>query len=699
MSLILCIATIITVDWNRSEIRSSPMVIPCTGFDHVIRLELVTVPTQTEFHEFEQVLQMSAIKPLGGAQAENFERSGDFIGPRTLGHHYASMLQEDRTNLYQNQTARLFSITEKVDYSQYSQVHRLKAQLEQVQQPILLGATNEKIPSRSSSTMEESVSQIKPETPILTASGEVSPFSNARFSGARLLSRQRRGNFGTTVDTTVKTDLQVENKRQNQKTDSDNQESKTTGGGYGSQTCINSQFTAWNNSTFTSGTCGCECPTCPSCNTATFINMAEKANSERQEVQSKLTECQGQLLQRPTTTVATTLSTSPVCNKGEIRRLKEETRHLRARMRRMTSTRTEMGMSPSTTKSTFVSSLEAAGAVLVDSAIDYTSKRRSNSGGTNVSTQPSGSSEIKPRTTSRTATTTSRRLVQTNSKRRNRPSKIPVSKGRRVPAQKTSRSHSKTRAGSKNRGRRSLEVLQQSLERYNPWSSQSEPLHQRHFVAAEKTKRVRAGNGVSLVMMNPVQKYNTSRIVDRVSRLPNGLVSRTRRDTHDSHFTGSANSADVSAFEKATFKGSTEIRHDNSTNIRDFRPNLSPEINIETRGKNETLISKSHNGNDIKIVNSPPCVCEDNLDVIMTAIGVQISLTVVLTISVVLHYHVHRCVSHKKKKDLDLLKMQAHLVYQRGKSSRHVGTPIKSSGASNLQPNYLDNRDTQFSLC
>ena len=118
MSFILCIATVITIDWNSSETRSTPMVIPCTGVDQVIRLELVTIPTQSEYHEFRRVLQMSTARSSGTAQIENFNQSGDFIGPRILGRHYSTMLHENREGLSQNVTARIFSITEKVDYGQ-----------------------------------------------------------------------------------------------------------------------------------------------------------------------------------------------------------------------------------------------------------------------------------------------------------------------------------------------------------------------------------------------------------------------------------------------------------------------------------------------------------------------------------------------------------------------------------------------------
>ena len=147
---------------------------------------------------------------------------------------------------------------------------------------------------------------------------------------------------------------------------------------------------------------------------------------------------------------------------------------------------------------------------------------------------------------------------------------------------------------------------------------------------------------------------------------------RGRRDAYDSSFIGSSNQAEITAFDHAHFQGSTENRYDNSTNVRDFQPVLSPKINVNTRGKNETLITKSHNGNDIRITNTSPCKCEDDFGVIMAAVWTQMVLTVVLTLCIAIHYHLNRRASHQKKKDLDLIKMQAHTVYRQNRSSQFI---------------------------
>ena len=709
MSFITCILTVITVDWNLNEIRSSPMIVPCIGMDHILRLEMVTIPTRSEYFEFRRVLQMSAARTSKEIPAENFGNSVSVIGPRILGQHYAGMLQENRSFLSQNKTVRLVSVTEKVDYNQYSQVNHLVQRLKHASPNVEDKSPLKQMDHPSQRTQKESTNKrefVTPEDLILFAESKIDSEAShepitaiGAFAGAqyrprtRLLSRKRR--MGTlNVDNKITTEIQTENTRQNEKHGSDNQESKRTGGGYGSQTCINSQFTAWNNSTFTSGTCGCECPTCPSCNTATIISMAEKATAERMSVQSKLTECQGKLLTQQGCPSLTTSPSVPMsCNTGELQRLKEETRTLRARMRRMTSTRTEVAPAP--TKSTLVSTLETAGGLLVEGMVGYSTSRSSSRSGSNENYKPTSPRTMNGSTGANTVPKTTSKSSSTSS-RRKKPSRIPVSRGSRVTSRKNSRSGSRIQSVSKvQRGRRSLDVLQQSLSRYNPWSPHSEELRQRHFVAAESSKSVHVGNNL-FITMEPVKKYSSRDQSDYDHLNPKIAKARSRRDTHDSHFTGSQNSADVTAFDHANFKGSSEVRNDNSTNVRDFRPNLSPEINIDSRGKNESLVNQPHNENDIKIVNSPPCICDDNFNMIMSAVWTQMCLTVVLTISVIVHYHIHRCFSHKKKKDLDLLKMQAHMVYQQNKTSRRLNVPKRKFTDKSMSPDIKDSRCNQL---
>ena len=687
MSLILCMVTVLTVDWNRSEIKSSPMVVPCTGTDHVIRMELVTVPTHAEYLEFQRVLRTSAARSTENISAESFGESVALFGPRTLGHHYAAALQANRHSLSQNGTVRLISITEKVDYSQYSRVDHLVRQLEH-SQPSRSSDPSLKVKTNQSPGKDEADKQYNSESNVGNEKASVTesnPFEGVQYPlSSHLLSRKRRMG-DVNVDNHIKTD--VRNTRQNEKHASDNQESKTTGGGYGSQTCINSQFTAWNNSTFTSGKCGCECPTCPSCNTATIIAMAEKSDSERSMVQSKLNECQKELSSQSKCSM---VSPTNVCDKGEVRRLKEETRNLRARMRRMTSTRTVL--EPTPTKSTLVSSLESVGAVLVESAVGYsTNRNRSKTGPKQLMTHPV------PNSPASTVTSRVKPTNKTTASRRKRPSKIPVIKGSRTTSRRASSSTSRSKSTSKiRRGRRSLENFRLSLNRFNPWSPHSEDLYQEHFVAAESSKSVRAGNNNFLEMMDPVREYSSPNVQLYNQTFPRRSRFRSRRDTHDSHFTGSSNSADVTAFDHANFKGSTEIRHDHSTNVRDFNPNISPEINIDSSGSNETLVTKSHNENDINIVNAHPCICDDNFNLIMSAVFTQMCLTVILTISIVLHYHIHRCASHKKKKDLALLKMQAHMVYKQNKTPRRSKAPNQLIKETQLQLETTDNRCNQL---
>ena len=665
MSYILCVLTVMTVDWSRPAYQSVPMVVPCTGQDHVLRLELVTVPTPSEYEELQRVMAAAMQKQGDLKVLQDLEASATFIGPRMYGYHYAPMFSDNQKVLSQNNTVRLISVTELIDNGSLGREDHLYNRLSD---------------SNKKDQLMKPVYKVVPTSNVETSVTTESPFANVRYP-----IRTRRA---ADVNTKVDARFDIESKRKNEKHGSDNSDSKqlTTGGGYGSQTCTNAIFTAWNNSTFDSGKCGCDCPACPSCKTESFMSMTERANKERQSIQEKLYVCQEKLLgqhRHPSGIDGGTQVTK--CSNSEVKRLKAETRSLRARIRRMTSTKAPS--SPLPTVSTLSSSMETVGSALVEGVVQYAASRsQSRSGGNRVGASGESNSAVATRNVRPSKSTSTTSSNQSVINRRTRPSKIPVSSKSRTQVSRSQRKPPRKQR----RGRRSLDRMQQvetqiitGTGKSHPWSSKSETVVSSPFHSSSSKSKLRTGNSISILIPR-VKEVRSSQAVLYNPTHPRGIDreraertrkrQRGRRDAYDSSFIGSSNQAEITAFEHANFKGSTENRYDNSSNVKVFRPIISPKINVNSRGKNETLITKSENGNDIRITHSSPCSCEDDLGVIMTAVWTQMVLTVILTLSLALHYHLLRRVSHQKKKDLDVVRMQAHTVYRQNRNSQlYVG--------------------------
>ena len=654
--------TVITVDWNRMEFQSVPIRVPCTGHDQIFRLELVVSSTASEYAELQRVVDTMVKRPAESIKVHTFSERLSFIGPQPLGQHYGAMFRENRHDLFQNRTVRLVTITERVMGGQVSQEHHLLRLLN--------------VASHTDSDEETIVA------PGMSGSTGLAVNPDHDVGESHMHSRRRRA---ADVNTKVDAKFDITANKNNEKHGSDNTDSKhlTTGGGYGSQTCTNAVFTAWNNSTFDSGKCGCECPSCPSCETGVFAQLAERADKERTSMQGRLMECQDKLLKRHrSNSPASSLSSERRCVPSEMKRLKEETRNLRARIRRMSSS-TQM-TEPLPSKSPFVSSMETVGSVLVEGAAQYVTTRRN--------------SMSKGTTTTSVASTTANKMQPSktySTNRKNRPSKIPVSTQSRTTSRGTSSIGRTTKLQRKHRrGRRSLSGEELLLGKYHPWMPDSPELNGEHFFSSKFGSRISTGND-NHIFIPRVQEIRTVRNRMYSPTHPHEPKRRGRRDAKDSHFIGSSNQAEIKAFDRASFVGSTENRYDNSSNVRFFRPVVSPRINVNARGKNETLITKSHNGNDIRITNTP-CSCEDDFGAIMAAVFAQMVLTVLLTLSICIHYHLHRRASHNKKKDLDLIRMQAHTVYRQNRASQMISAKERKQKALSTSM-CLTNREGQLS--
>ena len=655
MSHILCVLTVLAVDWNRLEYQSTLMSVPCVGRDQIMRMELVVAPTLAEYHELQRVLDKTMTSQKEAFEVQSFAPISSFVGPHNLGRHYGPMLRENQEELSQNRTVRLVSITERVQSGQLSCEDHLYGRL-----------------SESYSTERPSESH-EENDPLVNASEPENELSHQKNVQDRLRVR-RAADLINNIDAR----FDVDTKTNNEKHGSDNLDSKhlTTGGGYGSQTCTNAVFTAWNNSTFDSGKCGCDCPACPSCKTESFLAMTERANIERQSIQTKLFECQEKMLgQRQLHSRTNSDSQVSRCSTSEVKRLKEETRSLRARIRRMASSRVSSDVSP--TKSTWISSVETVGSALVEGAVQYAANRSQ----TRNNARVTGVSGVASTATVARKVRPTKKVTSSVKPRRTRPSKIPVSSKTRTQVKPPRKMY---------RGRRDVDKVKEFESKMmsrmgskHPWSVTGEDLVEAPFHSSTSKSKLVTGNKISIViprvneirssrhtLYNPTHPYGVDR--DMYGRGRVRKQRRGRRDAYDSSFIGSSNQAEITAFENANFKGSTENRYDNSTNVRSFRPVVSPNFHVNSRGMNETLITESHNGNDIRITHSPPCTCEDDFGLIMTAVWTQMVLTVVLTLSLALHYHINRRVSHQKKKDLDVVRMQAHTVYRQNRTSQFI---------------------------
>ena len=401
------------------------------------------------------------------------------------------------------------------------------------------------------------------------------------------------------------------------------------------------------------------------------MQMVSEVRMERRQTQQLLNAClQSKLKQQSKLKCPNNRRTGTTdCNQSEVRRLKEEARALRARMRRMVVPTTEITSSAvvSPTKSSLTSSLETIGNTLVRSMVDTTaermstySSRRVNNRSINSNTTSTSARRVptKSTTTKGSAVSNPRsnrsRLNGTSSRNRgnsngattgivNRPKNL------RKP-QKKPRKLRRSRRASLKETASELEPLLKRLQKMD--------LDGQHFQGPFYQSGAHVGEGVHF--HNPrVRKTNQTHQDDHYWSQSRGRRSvRRKRDVTESHFIGANNNAH--AFNASNFYGSTENRTDNSHNVRNFNPRVSPKIDLSAHGANETIIHKSNNGNDIKITTAHPCVCEpgDSFDfkTLLWSIWLQICISLLLALGVTVHYHLRSHSARRKQKDL--LKME-----------------------------------------
>ena len=87
MSLVICVLTVMSVDWVTNEKQSVPMRIPCEGFDHITRLEIISTTTEAEYQQLETVLygQMGSYE----RPSNNMVEKDPKVGPKRMGNHYS----------------------------------------------------------------------------------------------------------------------------------------------------------------------------------------------------------------------------------------------------------------------------------------------------------------------------------------------------------------------------------------------------------------------------------------------------------------------------------------------------------------------------------------------------------------------------------------------------------------------------------
>ena len=663
MVLAICILTVLTVDWYTDQTTSIPIRVPCEGFDHITRLEIITTATTADYHELESVL---------GGQMKFYERpenndvySEPKIGPKHLGNHYADMFEEAKYVLSQRDNVRLISITERVAHDNYGGVdhlyNRLMISSYDISEDKSVEMLNKTFPDGRTTSM-------------VTISDVVEDPTQDHRDGTMIVEpdvvkpRQRRaGNLE--INSEIKT--HVENKNQDSDSSTSDVKTTTNGGGYGSHTCLNVDTDVWSNSTVTNGHCRCECPPCK---TDTVLGLVKDANAERTAAQSKLEQCQTQLYQSFKGQRSRS-STSRGCSVTEIKRLKEETRSLRARMRRMVPT-VPPAASPAPLPSSLTTSLETIGGSLASGVASYVSGNVSR--GPTVSKVPAMSS---PSATSSSASvmgssttvkSPSRSSIMKPAKNMaSQPSKFPPTKVKnqsRYTRPRRSRKPRKFQRGRRSSGRFDDQKFARDSEL---WIRLIREMQGGHFSNSE----FQIGKSTTFTPTQPLhmvqstdEMYNTT----TKSRPRHFLHPRRRRDLQQSHFSGSTNSV----MENASFHGSSEHHVDKSQNVRVFRPVVSPKVRVTTPGKNETHVQKSHNGNDIKIVTANPCECDDDLTATMWAIWMQLILSIMMVAGLLTYLHLRRNTSFFQKRETALLKLQAQQLKQSASMEKRLTNRI-----------------------
>ena len=659
MTLTMCVLTVLTVNWKAAKFVSRPNIVPCAGYDHVTRLEVITAEDKAELQALQYVLDSQVTASVEAEDGASLYDLPDFIGPRPFGRHYQSMFREQQQRLSHDRMTRLISITERVGYTEYGNVEHLFNRLS----VSAYDPAKERFQHHLNiTTRDNQTTSLVVDMPLLH---EQSDLVEPPVQNVTTPSRSKRG--VTDINTHLDTEVHVENNRDSQQHDSSHTESESsvTGGGYGSNTCLNTEVSSWNNSTFTNGACECGGTSCPPCETGRLMQMITDAGEERKEIQQQLNQCMER--QTMSTNPSTRRrSSSAKCVNSETRRLKEETRNLRARLKRMVSANTSTAtIVASPTSSTAVSSFESIGDTLVQSVVDHTVEK--------VSQYVTRKRPANERTATLRRNSNQRRVVATSRSEPTKASSTVVSKTTaKAPTKSKTRKviHSQTknrrtmgkgRNPSKSRSRRSIEYDDSgaNIQNVNIDLTQisNTSFNQHHFGGPDYRSSLHIGNGADFIIPRTRILENSRQIDCRCPRSRGRRSVRRARDLNQAHFTGANNNAH--AFNRSTFYGSTENRTDNSVNVRNFRPEItpvvSPRINVTSRGANETIIHKSNNGNDINIVTANPCSCDGennfNFRTLLWSIWLQICISLSLALGVTVHYHMRSRTNRLKRKD------------------------------------------------
>ena len=647
MSLVICVLTVMSVDWVTNEKQSVPMRIPCEGFDHITRLEIISTTTEAEYQQLETVLygQMGSYE----RPSNNMVEKDPKVGPKRMGNHYSDMFEEAKQVLSQRDTVRTISITERVAYDDYGGVAHLYDRLIMSSYHVS-SDKNAILMNQTSSNEQESMLTMTQVLQGPVRKGDGIGVVEPDVVNVRV---RRAGDVNVNSEITS----HVENKNEQSDSSTKALDKTTTGGGYGSQTCTSTSTELWNNSNFTNGQCRCECPFC---DTQSLHALIKDANAERSATLSKLETCQTQLYTSPTVVGAKGSDGRLVkCKMSEFRRLKEETRKLRARMRRRIPT----VPSPSdSVTSKFTSSLETLGGSMVMGAANLIA------GGADTrkpglvlknhqSLSPTVSSPSVSGKTSSVVTQKTTGAASTVSRSKQHRTRL-VNSGRNKSPVRASRS----RPRKASRGRRSpIEGVRYPfpVRRLVPWLQVEQNYDVRHFV----NSRRQVGDGAHFINYRPhvLDKSRDVMYNHTGGYQPQGQHgSRRRRDMNQSHFSGSTNSA----FTNASFHGSSEHHVDNSENVRTFNPVVSPKVELNHHGKNETTVQESHNGNDINIVTTTPCKCTDGLSSTMWAIWMQLSLSVILTLGLLTYLYLRHRSAYSRKAEARIAELQSKINQQ-----------------------------------
>ena len=652
MTLTMCVLTVLAINWRTSEVISVPTVVPCTGYDHVVRLEIITTHDPTEFHALQHVIQSQLDSSSMANSMSTTGAASGVYGPARYGRHYESMLRERKSRLSHRRNTRLISVTERVHYDAYGSVDHLFNRMSVSSYNI----HQEKHTTQTNVTLHEKPSVTSRSEVIVPPAELVVPYLRP-VHPVRI--RKRRV---ADVVTEVKSEVRVDNNNERNDSSRVAKENTSNGGGYGSSTCMNSDVSSWNNNTFTNGACECGSILCPPCEIGSLMQMLTEVRAERRQTQDLLNTC---LQDKPLQQSSPKLQPSrrnggSSCNHSEIRRLKEEARTLRARMRRMADVTagTVTPPGPAPLKSSLTSSLETIGSTIAQTVVERTAERVSTLGSRNIAqngVQSLSSTGVTTATLSPTKSTqTSRSKVNPfRQKLKNMVSRSKVGSSRKNRGTESRvRNHKNPRKS--NRSRR--ETLEELANRLEPLLSQQSTLDLRHQPFKESHYSTHVGDEVQFRNPRP-RKTGTSRRVDKVKGHWKSFTDRSRvrktRDVTNSHFMGATNNAH--AFTKSNFIGSTENRTDNSNNVRNFHPRISPKIDLSAHGANETIIHESNNGNEIKITNAPPCICDvgDSFDfkTLLWSIWLQVCISLLLALGFTIHYHLQSQSKRRKRKD------------------------------------------------